>query len=274
MKKLTFIFLILFSFSLNSYSEINIDFFDNSQYLQNQNPDDWTYELQTSAYLYYFEKKDFNKIGEFYNFIERLKSQKVGGDMEFSNPVIIALNNFDYNNYLDELYSVIPTAFTQQNVHGIYSEAPIVFAIRTNILSNVKFFFDNEIPISMEDADLFGSFDRGGSRFKFGYNLLTAIDNPNGDHIKEYLVSKGHEEEGVPFRSDYYLFNPESVFYSPGFNSKVIDRVKAGTKVNVVKHTYYLKNGYQWAKIIYDKNKEGWIKDTYLLPVTKKGEGI
>ena len=38
------------------YSEINIDFFDNSQYLQNQNPNEWTYELQKATYLYFFTK--------------------------------------------------------------------------------------------------------------------------------------------------------------------------------------------------------------------------
>lgn len=274
MKKLTFIFLILFSFSLNSYSEINIDFFDNSQYLQNQNPNEWTYELQKATYLYFFTKKDFNQIGRFYNFIKTQGSTKLDGDMEFANPIIIALTDYRYNKYLKELYEVIPEAFSLSANNGnTLSEAPIIFAIRTNILDNVKFFFENNIPIKMTE-DLFGSFDRGGSRFKFGFNLLTAIDNPNGQHIHNYLVSRGYEEESKPFKSDYYLYCPESVYSAPGFKSKYTDKIDTRTKLKVEKYTNYKKDGSQWVKIVYDKNKTGWIPDTFLYPETRKGEGI
>lgn len=263
---------IILGFSV--YSEIRIDYFDNSKYVEDKNPREWTFEIQKVAYLYFLDKKDFNKIGEFYNFIQELGYKKTYGDIEFANPVIIALTDFRYNKYLEELYKVVPEAFSLSYYDGnVRSVAPIIFAIRTNILENVRFFFDHNISIKMTD-ELFGSFDMGGSRFRFGFNLLTAIDSSNGQHIHDYLVSKGYEEESKPFRNDYYLYSPESVHFSPGFKSKYLDKITAGTKVTVVKYTNYKVDGYQWVKIVYDKNKTGWIPDTFLYPKTRKGEGI
>lgn len=60
----------------------------------------------------------------------------------------------------------------------------------------------------------------------------------------------------------------------PGFKSKYIDKIDTRTKLKVEKYTNYKKNGSQWVKIVYDKNKTGWIPDTFLYPETRKGEGI
>lgn len=69
-EKIFIAILALLILNFSSYSDVSIDFFDNLQYAQYKNPDEWSYVLQVATYLYYFEKKDFKKIGEFHNFIE------------------------------------------------------------------------------------------------------------------------------------------------------------------------------------------------------------
>ncbi|MCR5400752.1 MAG: SH3 domain-containing protein [Treponema sp.] len=273
MKKLFIIITLFFMVNFSFYSEMNIDFFENEKYQENRNGADWTYEVQTFVYCYYLEKKDFDSLQKFYTFIKELDKDTFG-TLDFANPVIIALEKYRYNAYLNVLYEKIPDAFERNAYDGnIYLPAPIIYAINTNILSNVSFFFDKNISIEMKE-DLFGSLDRGGSRFNFGFNLLTAIDNPNGNHIKEYLISKGFAPEEVAPKREFILRSEQNVYSEPGTSSICLGRLYPSTKIKALKYTNYKKNGYQWVQIQYDNKKTGWVIDTALRMVLKKNEMI
>ena len=273
MKKLIIILGIFLELNFCCFSEMKIDFFENGKYKENQTASDWTYEIQKCFYCYYFEKKDFEQIKTFYNFIKELDSKSFGS-LAFANPVIIAIEKFRYNSYLTNLYEIIPDAFERNAYDGnVDLPAPIIYAIESNILNNVKFFFEKNIPIKINE-DLFGSLDRGGSRFNFGFNLLTAINNPNANRIKEYLISQGFAPETDAPNRDYILRSAQNVYQEPGISSICLGRIYPYTKIKVKKYTNYKKNGFQWVQIQYDNNKSGWIIDTAVQMVLKPEEMI
>lgn len=264
------IFVIFTNLCIYSESQFSISFFDNAEYKQIQKKDYWTYEMQEVGYQYFFLKKDFEGIFKFYEFNKQWYSK------EFCNPVIFALKSEKYKESLQKLYDLIPEAFDMpDNTSKGFSEKPIIYAIRFAGVDCVKFFFDKKIPIAMDES-LFGSWDVGGNKFPFGFNLLTAIDGNDKNYnnkMQKYLISQGFSKERQVSNVVYYSRNSENIYTKPGYKNKCIGYILSLKKIDVISFTMYKVDGCQWAKINYEDNKIGWIPVTYLSHMWE-GHGI
>ena len=276
-KKLSFLIIyLIFSAMLFSESQICIPFYETKEYKKYTDTAMWSYNVQKAAYLYFYEKKDFESIKDFYNFISDIKTATYKS-MDFCNPCIIAILEPRYRKFLINLYDYIPDSFLRSDYsNGGPSDKPIIFAVRYGGVESVKIFFEKKIPINLDQLDLFEPWDAGGSRYPYGFNLMTVADGMDKNYNKrmiDYLYLNGCEREEKSLNVEYYIVDKKNVYSEPGFNNSFLDVINPSIKIKVEKITMFKQDGYQWAKISYGKNKSGWITVANLRHITK-GDGI
>lgn len=267
MKRNFYSLFFLLNISVFCYSENNfsISFYENKEYENISDVNILNYKVQELAYIYYFNEKNFDGIKDFYDYIQSLKDT-VWYSIDFCNPVIIAILSTEYCKYLAQLYDKIPYAFQKSSKDSEgFSDKPIIYAVRYGGIDSVKFFFDKKIEIKLDESVLFSWWDAGGSRYPYGFNLMTVADGLDKYYNKEmidYLATIGYEKEEIAPNVDYYIAESKNVFVEPGLENRCVDFITPKQKIKVEKFTMYKQNGYQWAKITYGKNKEGWITVT------------
>ena len=144
---------------------------------------------------------------------------------------------------------------------GDYSESPFLYVIKNKSLEDVKFYFDNEIPVlESKDELLYGSRNAGGPRFGIGGNILLYAEN---EEIRNYLISKGIPTEIKAVDYFYYYLKDDSVniYENPGLNNSIVATITKEDSFTPISVLTYRIDNQRWMKINFNE-KEGWIPES------------
>lgn len=144
---------------------------------------------------------------------------------------------------------------------GDYSESPFLYVIKNKSLEDVKFYFDNEIPVlESKDELLYGSRNAGGPRFGIGGNILLYAEN---EEIRNYLISKGIPTEIKAVDYFYYYLKDDSVniYENPGLNNSIVATITKEDSFTPISVLTYRIDNQKWMKIKFNE-KEGWIPES------------
>lgn len=241
--------------SNNQKDKIEKDF--SNIYGISNDPNYWTNEKQKEIYEMLFEKQDLSEVLKFRKFIESLAKYHHDKPLYEYNPIFLC-----YEKYPENLQFFVENKkelFLFGNINwGDYSESPFLYVVKNNSIKNVKFYFDNEIPVlESEDDVLYGSRNAGGPRFGIGGNILLYTDN---EEIRNYLISKGVPSE-IDADTDFvYSLTKDavSIYKNPGFNNPILATITKKENFTAIKVLAYKVDNEQWMKINFDKI-EGWI---------------
>lgn len=224
------------------------------------NPGYWTLERQRDIYEKLFSEMNLDEAWYFRHFVESLAQYHHDDPVYEYNPFFLCCEK--YPEILPLMFEAEPELFLCGNCDtGDWSESPIIYVIKNNLLEWVKFFFENNIPFSdVSDNVLYGSLNRGGPRFRFGGNLLLYAED---SEIRDYLISQGIPSESKPKAwYEYYLtIDSTDVYAEPGLGNPVLTSITRETSFTVESILTYRIDGTQWMKIVAG-NTEGWIQTT------------
>lgn len=222
-----------------------------------EDPNYWTNEKQKEIYETLFEKQELEEVIEFRNFIESLAKYHHDDPIYEYNPIFLC-----YEKYPDNLGFFLEKKkelFLSGTINwGDYSESPFLYVVKNKTIDDIKFYFDNELPVlESKDELLYGSRNAGGPRFGIGGNILLYTDN---EEIRNYLISKGvpSEIDAVSYFAYYLKKDNVEIYELPGFKNQVIATISKNDNFTALKVLTYKIDDEQWMKIAFNEI-EGWI---------------
>ena len=221
-------------------------------------PNYWTNEIQKEVYDSLFQKQDLNEVLKFRTFIESLAKYHHNEPLYEYNPIFLC-----YEKYPENLQFFVENKkelFLSGNMNwGDYSESPFLYVVKHKSLEDVKFYFDNEIPVlECKDELLYGTRNAGGPRFGIGGNILLYAEN---EEIRNYLISKGIPTEITAVDFFYYLKDESADIYEhPGLNNSVVTVITKEDSFTPISVLTYRIDNQKWMKIKVNEI-EGWIPE-------------
>ena len=222
-----------------------------------EDPNYWTNEKQKEIYETLFEKQELAEAINFRNFIESLAKYHHDDPIYEYNPIFLCYEKYPEN--LGFFLEKKKELFLSGNINwGDYSESPFLYVVKNKNIDDVKFYFDNELPVlESKDELLYGTRNAGGPRFGIGGNILLYTDN---EEIRNYLISKGVPSEiAAVSYFDYYLKKETVELYElPGFENQIISTISKSDNFKALKVLTYKIDNEKWMKIEFN-GMEGWI---------------
>ena len=223
-------------------------------------PNYWTNEKQKEVYNVLFQKQDLTEVLNFHTFIESLAKYHHNEPLYEYNPIFLCYEQYPEN--LQFFLENKKELFLFGNMNwGDYSESPFLYVIKNKSLEDVKFYFDNEIPVlESKDELLYGSRNAGGPRFGIGGNILLYAEN---EEIRNYLISKGIPTEIKAVDYFYYYLKDDSVniYENPGLNNSIVATITKEDSFTPISVLTYRIDNQKWMKIKFNE-KEGWIPES------------
>lgn len=247
----------------NQYDQKVEDFIERNL---SSDPHYWTLELQREKYRKFFDENNLDEALNFRKFIEALSENNNHPVYEY-NPLFLCYES--YPQLIDFFYEKRPDLFLKGNYDlGLgRRECPFLYVVKNKSLEDVKFYFDNNIPVfSLSEDEFYGDRNAGGPRFGLGGNVLL-YTKPG--KIRDYLILQGVPAELEPDTSFMlYGFTKDiEIYKNPGFDREVIGvlpKMESGiyheerTDFQVVSVLAYKVDDSGWIKITYNGIK-GWI---------------
>jgi len=231
--------------------------FESIYYKNIKSPEVWTFEEQIKKYDDFFTNKKDSEILEFYDYIKSIQKYHHYEPVYIYNPIFLCFDK--YPEYLDYFLKNRIELFTHGNIeYSNYLKSPFIYVLQNKSLQELKYFYDNKISnLFTKEEFLYGSLERGGSRFGIGGNFLLYTDDM--DKIK-YLISKGvPKTANAPSDFDYLITEDNvKVYDNPGFDKNVIHILNKNEIINGIKITTFKINNFQWLYISHEDIK-GWI---------------